>query len=221
MHMQIEIAPGRAMAERDWGARPPNMIEQSRGGFAPCQAESRTPAAWHAAGRVAFMKRSRVVPALPWIIFAAVLCPSAEAQKAVILVRHAEKAADGSKDPALTPAGGDRARRLARIVKEAGVTAVYTSEFRRTIQTAEPAAEALKRTAEVVPAKDTAGLAAKIRARGPEDVVLVVGHSNTLPEILKALGHAAEVAIGDDDYENLFVLVPKGEGPPAVVRLRY
>jgi hypothetical protein len=49
----------------------------------------------------------------------------------------------------------------------------------------------------------------------------VVGHSNTLPDLLRCLGHPAAETIADDDFGSLFVLVPRPGLPPAVVRIRY
>ena len=67
----------------------------------------------------------------------------------------------------------------------------------------------------------TPALVARIRASGPDDVVVVAGHSNTVPDILKALGVTEAVSIGDDEYDNLFIVVPRGNGPPAFLRLKY
>src|SRR5205823_820783 len=93
------------------------------------------------------------------------------AQEAVFLVRHAEKA-DLSKDAALSAAGEARARALAERLREAGVTAIYTSEYRRTKQTAQPLARALGIAPREHPAGDSAGLAVLLRK---EKRVLLVG----------------------------------------------
>jgi broad specificity phosphatase PhoE len=153
------------------------------------------------------------------LIIAGAALPAA-AQKTVILVRHAEKA-DSSKDAVLSEAGHARARNLAAWLARAGVAAIYASEYRRTIQTAEPLAAALNIPVESFPAADPAGLAEQLRTRHPDDVVLVVGHSNTLPDLLRCLGHPAAETIADDDFGSLFVLVPRPGLPPAVVRIRY
>jgi len=153
------------------------------------------------------------------LILAAWASPAA-AQKTVLLVRHAEKA-DSSKDAALSEAGHTRARALAGLLANAGVTAIYASEYQRAIKTAEPLAAALNLPVRTFPAADPAGLAERLRTRHPDDVVLVVGHSNTLPDLLKCLGHSATETIADDDFGSVFVLVPRPGVPPAVVRLRY
>ncbi len=128
----------------------------------------------------------------------------ARAQEVLILVRHAEKV-DSSKDAALSAAGEARAKALAVRLRDAGIGAIYTSEYQRTRGTGQPLAEALKLEPRVHPAKDTAGLVALLRRERGR--ALVVGHSNTLPEIAAAYG--VTLAIGDDEYDGLYVLVPK------------
>lgn len=152
----------------------------------------------------------------------------ARAQQVVFLVRHAEKL-DESKDPALfesadpplSEAGRRRARALAGLLKDAGINAIYATEFQRTIKTAEPLAKALQIEIKVIPVQDRDTQVGLLRAQNRQDIVLIVGHSNTVPALLKALGHPVEIKIADSEYDNLFVVVPKGEGPPAVFRLRF
>jgi hypothetical protein len=62
-------------------------------------------------------------------------------------------------------------------------------------------------------------LIAKIKAAGPSARVLVVGHSNTVPELLKLMGHTVEIVIATGEYDNLFVVLPATK--PVVLRLRY
>jgi broad specificity phosphatase PhoE len=146
--------------------------------------------------------------------------PPASAQEAIFVVRHAEKV-DDSTDAALSPAGEARAAALARTLRTAGITAVYATEFQRTVRTAAPLADMLKLPVTTVPANDQAGLIARVRAAGPADAVLIVGHSNTVPAILKALGCTTPVAIADDEYDNLFVVIPRSQGAPTLLRLRF
>jgi broad specificity phosphatase PhoE len=161
------------------------------------------------------------VAAAVLIPFLAVAAPPAvSAQTAVFIVRHAEKV-DQSRDPLLSARGKARADALARHLESAGVRAIYVTEYKRTGLTAAPLATALRLTPIVVSAADPAALVEKIRKDNPEDVVLVVGHSNTLPDILRRLGHADPVEIGDDEYDSLFVAVPRAGHPPAVLRLKF
>ena len=154
------------------------------------------------------------------IALAVVAVSPASAQTAVLVVRHAEKV-DESEDPLLSAKGKVRAQALARHLKGAGIKAIYVTEYKRTGLTAAPLAAALGLKPIVVPADATATLVERIRKDNLADVVLVVGHSNTLPEILKTLGHPGTVEIAGDEYDNLFVAVPRPGSPPAVLRLKY
>jgi broad specificity phosphatase PhoE len=139
------------------------------------------------------------------------------AQPVAVIVRHAEKLTGGGNDPDLSPSGRERAETLARILKDARITAIFTSEFKRTQETAAPTARELLVTPTIAPAKDTASLAAKLRTAN--GTVLVVGHADTIPNLLKSLGIDAEINIPDNDYTELFVIT-LGE-KPQFLRLHY
>jgi phosphohistidine phosphatase SixA len=138
----------------------------------------------------------------------------------VILVRHAEKADDSPTDPTLSAAGEARARALADALRDAGVTHVITTQFRRTGLTAAPLARQLGLTPEVVPTQGAGAhdslVAAAVRRRGPREVVLVVGHSNSVPSYVAALGGPRMPQICDAQYGNLFVLSLAGTTPRLV-----
>src|SRR5438105_3635012 len=108
----------------------------------------------------------------------------AEAQKAVYLVRHAEKAGDALTSP-LTEKGGRRAQALARLLKDAGIKAIYTSDFRRTQLTAKPLADQLRITPKAILNGDADTTFNEVRRDHLADIVLVVGHSNTIPALVK------------------------------------
>jgi len=144
----------------------------------------------------------------------------ATAQEVIYIVRHAERA-DQSADSALSSQGISRAARLRDMLRDAGVTQIFTSELQRTIATATPLAAERHLTPRAVPAADGAALVASINASGPRDRVLVVGHSNTVPALLRALHVDASITIADDDYDNLFIVVPQKEGRPVLMRLKY
>jgi broad specificity phosphatase PhoE len=145
------------------------------------------------------------------------------AQPAIFIVRHAERADTGkaatmmADDPSLSAVGRRRAEALAAVLKDAGITEIFATEYKRTRQTAEPLARQRHIKVQSVPAKEIASLVEKLRAaRGN---VLVVTHSNSVPEILKALGLAATVSIGESDFDNLFI-VSRGTSP-TLIRLHY
>ena len=160
------------------------------------------------------------VAALLFLVAFAAPASLASAQEAIYVVRHAERA-DQSADSPLSTEGVGRSFRLRDALKEAGVTTIFTSDLRRTIETAAPLAAAIHLTTRQMPAAGTAALAAAIAASGPRDRVLVVGHSNTVPALLAALHVDAAVAIADSDYDNLFIVVPQKEGRPVLLRLKY
>jgi phosphohistidine phosphatase SixA len=141
----------------------------------------------------------------------------------VILVRHAEKSAEPGNDPPLSAAGAARAGALAVALRDARVTAVITTQFRRTRETAQPIADALRITPRVISAGSAAAhveaVAAAVRQYG-EGTVLVVGHGNTVPAIIAALGGPRVPDICESAYSNLFTLMP-GTGDERLVRARY
>ena len=153
---------------------------------------------------------------------------SAVAQPAVFLVRHAERADAGAgaapamagapaADPDLSEAGRARAASLAVALTDANITAIYATEFKRTQQTAAPLAQALGLAVIIVPASSVATLVEKLNALPGN--ALVVGHSNTTPEVVKALGVKTPVQIPDTEYSDLFVVMRAKE--PVLLRLHY
>ena len=138
------------------------------------------------------------------------------AQSPIFLVRHAEKA-DVSKDPDLSPAGRARAEALAVTLKSAGIRQIFVTEFKRTQQTAKPMAKAGGIEVKAIPANDLPVLVSLLQKA--EHPVLVVGHSNTVPEIIKALGISGQITLKDSDYDNLFVVTPRAKRE--LIRLHY
>jgi broad specificity phosphatase PhoE len=133
----------------------------------------------------------------------------------VIIVRHAEKAETPKDDVALSERGRARAEALVSALGDAGVDMIITTERRRSIETAAPLAQHLHLTPIVVRTADdahAAAVAAAVRQSG--SVVLVVGHSNTVPAIIQALGGPHVPDICDGQYGLLFTLRVE-EGTPA------
>jgi broad specificity phosphatase PhoE len=146
------------------------------------------------------------------------------AEPVIFLVRHAERADAGmaaakmaGSDPDLSGAGIARANALAAMLKDARITAVVTTEYKRTRQTGEPAAKAAGLSLTVIESKNSAAVIEKLKSA--QGNVLVVGHSNTVPELLKGLGVTEPVTIAEDEFDALFV-VTRG-APSTLVRLRY
>jgi len=129
--------------------------------------------------------------------------------KKVLLVRHAEREdgqsrMDVSVDPSLSSVGRARAEMIAELLGESEISAIFTTEYRRTQETAEPLARVLKLTPVVVPASRTDTLVRKLK-RWPSSTVLVVGHTDTVPQIIRSFGGPA-VQIEAGEYDSLFSL---------------
>lgn len=135
----------------------------------------------------------------------------------IILVRHAEKAAVGGNDPALSEIGTARAEALAAALVASPPSAIITTTLQRTALTAAVVAKKTGVTPRAIPvAGGDAHITAVANAvRESKGTVLVVGHSNTVPAIIKALGGPALPDICDASYSYLFVLTPARDGAPA------
>jgi broad specificity phosphatase PhoE len=142
------------------------------------------------------------------------------AQEAIFIVRHAERA-DASADSDLSPEGEARAARLAALLKDAGITRIYTTDLKRTIRTAAPLAASLHVRPTALKSTDQKGLLTKVRAASPKDRVLIVGHSNTVPAVLLALGVKPAVTIADAEFDNLFVVIPRPGTTPRLLHLHF
>jgi broad specificity phosphatase PhoE len=140
------------------------------------------------------------------------------AQKAVLVVRHGEKISGA--DERLSEAGRARAERLAKMLKDVGVTAIYSTDTERTRDTVQPLATGLGLKVAIYD-KGDAAFVDRIHSEQADGIVLIAGHSNTIPDLLKALGCAADFTIAPDEYDNLFVVVPRATGQATLMRLRY
>jgi broad specificity phosphatase PhoE len=154
------------------------------------------------------------------------------AQQSIIIVRHAERQT-GDGNESLSEAGRHRAERLAAMLKDAGITHIFVSDRRRTLETAQPLARQhhLSATPVAVPARPRGKIEPpelQVRAtmaaiaRLPRaSIVLVIGHSDTVPIFLRRLGHPAAVTIQENEFDNVFIVTPRASRAPAVVRLRF
>jgi phosphohistidine phosphatase SixA len=138
----------------------------------------------------------------------------------VILVRHAEKMSEPVDDPGLSSPGTVRARALAGWLEDSGIEHIYVSQYLRTKETAIPIAETTGAFVHELPAADIDGLVDILRTDHRGQTMLVIGHSNTVPEIVRGLG--GELSdIDESDYSRLIIVTGSGLGRVRVTSLRY
>jgi 2,3-bisphosphoglycerate-dependent phosphoglycerate mutase len=171
--------------------------------------------------------RTIVVFSLLFAIFAAVivlayLTTFSRPLTTVILVRHAEKNIEpNNPNPDLSPAGRARAEELVRVFRNAGVTAIYATQYGRTQQTVQPLSTALSLPVRKVDSGNTAELVRQITTDHRGGTVFVAGHNNTVPEIIAALGAERLPVIPETEYDNLFVVTIYTSGKAKVMRMKY
>jgi broad specificity phosphatase PhoE len=131
----------------------------------------------------------------------------------LIFIRHAER------DPSdrLSQAGRRRADLLRRMFGTTPFRSIFTSEFVRTKQTAAPVAQALG----IVPVEIATDVdAAKTQLLGAASPILVIGHSNTVPDLIAALGGPTDIQIGEHEFDRMFA-VSVASGGVSVLEFRY
>ena len=134
----------------------------------------------------------------------------------VILVRHGER--DPAGTDALSPKGKARAALLATMFADTGVSAIFTSEFTRTKQTAQPLATKVGIAAQQIAA---APAAAKAQILGGGPCVVVIGHSDTVPAFIELLGGPSGIEIEESVFDRMFVLTVGSGTPASLVSFRY
>ena len=139
----------------------------------------------------------------------------------IILVRHAERAGEMPANPPITAEGQRRAQYLAKMLAEARVEAIFTTETLRTQQTAAPAAEKLAIRPVVIPQQETDALVARLKALGENQTVLVVGHSGTMAAIVEKLGGGKIAPVADSEYNRMLVVHTGSDGKVSVTTLRF
>jgi broad specificity phosphatase PhoE len=151
------------------------------------------------------------------ILLAGTLAPLEE-PAVVILVRHAEKV-DESQETDLTPSGRRRAHALAEMLRHAGVEAVYSTDYLRTRETARPTAELIGKPIEIYDGRALPAFARELRAKGGR--ALVVGHSDTTPELVGILGGDPGPDIAPDEYDRIYLLTLSPDGKVSTLQLRF
>ena len=177
--------------------------------------------------------------ALMFLLVAPLACAGQDAAAAgdvkvttVFLVRHAEKADEPGPNPPLSERGRARAEALSRLLQSTGVKAIFTSQYGRTQQTAEPIAKRLGVSPAVVPLAAKTSNPREVSEESIREltkrvgahaggVVLIVGHSNSVPDVIRALGGDTVPKIGEGSFDDLFVVTVYAGGRAKVVHLKY
>ena len=152
------------------------------------------------------------------LLIVAVQLSSTACSQTIFIVRHGEKI-DESRDPQLSLKGKQRALNLAMMLRDAEIKKVYVTEFQRTQMTAAPSAESRQLVTTQYAAKESLNFGKSLLAA--EANTLVVGHSNTLLDILKGLGITDVKPVADDEYDRLFVVTLNKNASPCYTLLRY
>jgi broad specificity phosphatase PhoE len=129
-------------------------------------------------------------------------------------------------DPGLSEAGQSRAAELARQLVDAdviaGIDAVYSTSYRRTEETVTPVAAALDLPINSYDAGNTETIMDQIVRDHKGKIILVVGHSNTVPALIANMGASKNVPdIAENEYDNLYIVSVPWFGKTKTIRLRY
>ena len=150
-----------------------------------------------------------------------------QATTTMIFVRHAEKAGPSAEDPGLTPAGQRRAEELARQLVDAdvvaGIDAIYSTPYRRTRETVQPVADALDLPVNIYePVDDSEDFLDGLVKKHKGKIILIVGHSDTIPVMIADLGASKKVPpIAEDEYDNIYIISIPWFGKTKTIRLRF
>jgi len=172
------------------------------------------------------MKKISSLVALLLLISIAASCNrQPQGSTVVIILRHAEKASEADDSP-LNDAGTERAQAFARVAQDAGVSAVYVTQFRRTHDTAQPLVQKSGVTLTEVPVDPKnigdyqKKLTADITANHKGQAVAVIGHSNTVGPIVESL-LGRPVNLGDVQFSDLFIVTIPPAEPATLIRAEY
>lgn len=139
-----------------------------------------------------------------------------------ILVRHAEKADDGTKNPPLTEEGVMRANEFADLLASTNVSAIYSTDYNRTQQTVAVLAASKDQDILSYGWGDPKGMLIKMLETHAGGTVVISGHSNTTPTLANILlGEEKFQPFDDEDYGNILILIVTEIGKSGLIHLRY
>lgn len=150
-------------------------------------------------------------------VFAQTKVAAQTLEPTIILFRHAEKI-DTSRDPDLSTIGIERSKTLYHMLKDLAITEIYSTSYKRTMQTVQPIADSLGISITLYNPQDLTGFAQILKEKS--GVILVSGHSNTTPKVTSLLLDSEVASINEDEYDNLFIITSAATNP-VLTKLRY
>ena len=163
----------------------------------------------------------------PLLVCPSLLAEDLAAGTTLVVVRHAEKAKVPAEDPVLTETGMKRAEIFATMLDSARVSAIYTTQFARNMQTAMPVAQRQGISPTVLPITSSKvteyaqALQRDIALNHPGTTVVVVAHSNTIDDIILAFGGPDIGDLREDDYNRIFILSVGNSGEASVIQAAF
>lgn len=139
----------------------------------------------------------------------------------VILVRHAEKNPEPKDDPDLSPEGFARAQEIARVFSDAGINAIYATQYKRTQQTVEPLSKRIGVPVTVLDSKQPEELVKRIQTSLRGQTIFVSGHNDSVPQIASALSGENFPPIPASDYDDVYIVTIYRFGKAKVLKLKY
>ena len=140
----------------------------------------------------------------------------------VILVRHAEKLIEpNNQDPDLSSEGFERAQEIARVFGEAGINAIYATQYKRTQQTVKPLSDRTGVPVKLLQSNQTDELVNQLQTTNRGQTVFIAGHNNTVPAIVSALSGQTYPNIPESEFDNLYIVTIYRFGKAKVVKLKY
>ena len=140
----------------------------------------------------------------------------------IMLVRHAEKNIEpNNQDPDLSPEGFERAQEIARVFGEAGINAIYATQYKRTQQTVKPLSDRTGVPVKLLQSNQTDELVNQLQTTNRGQTVFIAGHNNTVPAIVSALSGETFPVIPESEFDNLYIVTIYRFGKAKVVKLKY
>jgi phosphohistidine phosphatase SixA len=161
----------------------------------------------------------KIIGFLCFILFSSLTFAQSEKETVIFLVRHAEKSLESTDNPSLSEKGKQQALHLAQILQNTGIEAIFSTDTKRTKETAQPLAEKLGLTTELYSSKDKNFAGSLLQKYSGKKIVLI-GHSNTLPDFLNFFSQSNQYQ-PSDNYGDLFVIVIKPRQPATILKLHF